>query len=264
MLSLTALAILAASLPGTSPAVFAATCSASSGPQRATLIELFTSEGCSSCPPADRWLSGFASTSHNRQETPIVPLAFHVDYWDYLGWPDRFAQPAFTARHKARQQAMQGRFIYTPQTVVNARDSSDWRRAGNPGQITTGSPIPARADVQLSTEGRAGGGTTVHLTAQLRPAAGAAGKAAVAYLALYENSLVSEVHSGENAGKQLRHDYVVREWIGPLAFAADGRLDSRQRFNVADINPSRSGIAAIVESSNGSHLHQALALPLCP
>jgi hypothetical protein len=265
MRSPTALALLTASLLGGSPAVFAtAACSVSSGPQRATLIELFTSEGCSSCPPADRWLSGFASSGQTKKETPIVPLAFHVDYWDYIGWTDRFARPAFTARQKERQQATQGRFIYTPQTVVNARDSSDWRRAGRPGLINTGSPITARAELQLSAEPITSGGTIAHLTAQLLPAASASGKAAVAYLALYENGLASEVHSGENAGRQLRHDYVVREWIGPLAFAADGHLDSHQRFSVADVNPSRSGIAAIVESSDGSQLHQALALPLCP
>jgi hypothetical protein len=264
------LALLAASLLGATPAVAfaAATCSATSGPQRATLIELFTSEGCSSCPPADRWLSGFTAVSQNKSETPVVPLAFHVDYWDYIGWPDRFAKPAFTARQKKRQLATQGRFIYTPQTVVNARDNSDWRRAGGPGQISVGSPIPARANLQLSAErstgANAGRSTAVHLTAQLLPAATTSGKAAVAYLALYENGLSSEVDGGENNGKQLRHDYVVREWIGPLTFAADGRLDSRQRFSVTDIDQGRSGIAAIVESSDGALLHQALALPLCP
>ena len=71
-----------------------AECSAKSGPQRAVLLELYTSEGCSSCPPADRWLSRINKVKN------VVPLAWHVDYWDYLGWRDRYAQPAFSERQR--------------------------------------------------------------------------------------------------------------------------------------------------------------------
>ena len=260
----TTLTLLAASLLGTSPAVIAATCSANSGPQRATLIELYTSEGCISCPPADRWLSGFSTAGQNRQGSQIVPLTFHVDYWDYIGWPDRFASPAFTARQQARRLATHGRFVYTPQTVINARDANDWRQAGSPGQLPLAPPVAASAALTLTAEQTAAGRSEVHLAAQLLPNAGGAGKPAVAYLALYENNLSSDIGRGENAGKQLHHDYVVRKWVGPLAFDAEGKLDIRHRFTIGEVKASQAGIAAVVESSDGAQLHQALALPLCP
>jgi len=243
------------------PAGAAPACSASSPDRQATLIELFTSEGCSSCPPADRWLSGVTGEKASAQGSQIVPLAFHVDYWDYIGWPDRFASPAFTARQQDRQRALQARFVYTPQTVINGRDSTSWRQAGAPGQLPSATPGPAGASLKISAERGASGDTEVVLSAQLLAGAGA--QPAVAYLALYENGLSSEVRHGENAGKQLRHDFVVRQWLGPLPLNADGRLDTRQRLAMNGVAASRAGIAAIVESRDGKRYYQALALPLC-
>ena len=98
----------------------AQTCSARSAAHSTPVVELYTSEGCNSCPPADRWLSAL-SAKHE-----VVALAFHVDYWDRLGWADRFASPAFTQR-QAQQQAVNGsRYSYTPQVVINGVDRKDW------------------------------------------------------------------------------------------------------------------------------------------
>ena len=90
------------------------------------MVELYTSEGCNSCPPADRWLSTL------KADPAVVALAFHVDYWDRLGWKDRFASAAFTARQAAQQATNGARFSYTPQVVVDGRDRNDWspRRRG--------------------------------------------------------------------------------------------------------------------------------------
>lgn len=248
---------LAAGSAGAAPS-----CSATSPDQQATLIELFTSEGCSSCPPADRWLSGFTGQKATPQGSPVVALAFHVDYWDYIGWADRFASPAFTARQHERQRAMQTRFVYTPQTVINGRDSTAWRQAAAPGRLPSATPAPATASLRIAAEPIADGHIEVRLSARLLPGAGS--QPAVAYLALYENGLSSEVRRGENAGRQLRHDFVVRQWLGPLALGADGNLDTRQRLALKSIDASQAGIAAIVESRDGRQYHQALALPLCP
>ena len=94
-------------------------CQAVSGPKRLQLVELYTSEGCSSCPPADRWLS----TLKGRPD--VLAAAFHVAYWDHLGWRDRFASAAFTARQSQLQRSSGARHVYTPQVLVNGRD---WRR----------------------------------------------------------------------------------------------------------------------------------------
>ena len=242
-------------LPGLAAPAEAAVCSARSTPQRATLIELYTSEGCSSCPPAEHWLSGFAPGGGN-----IVPLAFHVDYWDQLGWRDPYAAPAYTARQYEKMRIGHGRFVYTPQVLVGGRDASDWRRAA-PGQLPRGEAQAAGAEIRLNADTR--GGLLVRLDAELGAAARAGQKPAMAYLALYENGLVSEVRAGENAGQQLRHDFVVREWLGPYAFDAAGRLSVERRIERPDVAAGRTGLAALVETEDGSVL-QALALPLCP
>ena len=133
-----------AALLGQATARAAESCTAASTRVVAPVIELYTSEGCNSCPPADRWLSKL------KADPTVVALAFHVDYWDRLGWKDRFASAAFTAR-QARQQASNGaRFSYTPQVVVDGRDRTDWSRATVPGAARP----PALVDIALRAIGR--------------------------------------------------------------------------------------------------------------
>jgi hypothetical protein len=100
-------------------AVYAQACSVESGAQAPVVVELYTSEGCNSCPPADRWLSTL------KDKPGVLAAAFHVDYWDRLGWKDRFASPRFTERQAQVQAAAGARYSYTPQVRVNG---SDWRR----------------------------------------------------------------------------------------------------------------------------------------
>lgn len=233
-----------------------AACRAESGPHTATLVELYTSEGCDSCPPADRWLSTLGETAG------IVPLAFHVDYWDQLGWRDRFASPAFTQRQKERTASSGARFVYTPQVVVGGRDFTAWRH-----QTAAGLPRPGPAAARISLGAELGndGVLRVKLTARLTPPAQPPGATPVAYLAVFENGVVSDVRSGENAGARLTHDFVVREWLGPFAFDADGRLDRQHELRPAEsgIAVDRAGLAAVVEVAGGGRTLQALRLPLC-
>ena len=105
--------------------VSAASCSGpqrvSSGPATVSVAELYTSEGCDSCPPADKWFS-----SLNVKKDGVVPLAFHVDYWDYIGWKDRFANAAFGERQRESVRRQGGRTSYTPQVMVNGQDQRIW------------------------------------------------------------------------------------------------------------------------------------------
>src|SRR3989442_5305143 len=98
-------------------------CTARSGASVNPLVELYTSEGCNSCPPADRWLSALKS------RPDVVGLAFHVDYWDRLGWKDRFASAEFTRRQSEQQSVNGARLSYTPPVVVDGHDRKDWPRA---------------------------------------------------------------------------------------------------------------------------------------
>ena len=103
--------------------VLAAELTLQSGPQQTLMIELYTSEGCNSCPPAERFLNRFVDNKQLWQT--YIPLAFHVDYWDYLGWHDKFATPANTQRQQRYGKVLQSPTIYTPEFFVNGKE---WRR----------------------------------------------------------------------------------------------------------------------------------------
>ncbi|MGR9091442.1 MAG: DUF1223 domain-containing protein [Gammaproteobacteria bacterium] len=165
----------------------------SSGEQQVTVIELFTSEGCSSCPPADRWFSELKQDPGLWRE--FVPLAFHVDYWDYIGWRDRLAAPEFAARQ--RQYASSGGVstVYTPGFIVNGQEWRGWFRGhSRPGSSLNVGALHARFDddtVSIRFEPLADEGRYV------------------AHAALLGADLATEVRAGENRGHQLRHDFVV-------------------------------------------------------
>lgn len=185
----------------------APSCPASSGDRIVPVVELYTSEGCSSCPPADRWLSML------RRDPDIVALAFHVSYWDRLGWRDRFATPAFT-RRQAEQRAVNGApYNYTPQVVVQGVDRRDWHARPLPMRVE-GRPV-----VSITLTCRSG-----EVTARVDARAGAPARIA-GFWAVTEDGHRSAVTAGENAGEHLRHDYVVRElavlpaWSGPATHA---------------------------------------------
>ena len=117
--------------------VAATSCQAHSGAARVTVVELYTSEGCSSCPPADRWFSSLKSSSDEASSgsaaaNPLLPLAFHVTYWDRLGWADRFARPAYTERQNQLAAAAGARVVYTPQVIVDGADWRGWPRLPKP------------------------------------------------------------------------------------------------------------------------------------
>lgn len=232
--------------------VAAAACVSRSGTQRAVLLELYTSEGCDSCPPADRRLSQMRSQAEYAGR--VVPLAFHVDYWDRLGWVDRFASP----RHTRRQYEMAGlarsRLVYTPQFLRNGRD---WRAAGSP--LDGAGEMMARASIVLELGAPSGGQLAVDGEIAVTD------PAAEAWLALYENNLESRVRAGENAGKTLRHDYVVRRLIGPLAPDAAGRVPLRQQIALAaDWKPADLGVAVFVQDTVTGEIVQALQRHACP
>lgn len=229
----------------------AAACSVESGPTRTALLELYTSEGCSSCPPADRWLGHIAASGLSARK--IVPLALHVDYWDYIGWQDKFAKPIFSERQ--REQAGRG-FVYTPQVMLNGRDFPDWRDAARfETSIAEINRMPAQALIVLGID-RAQ--DSLEVNAKIQTAS-----QADLYIALYENGLASQVRAGENNGALLHHDYVVREWFGPYPINQQSQ-SVQQRVKVRNDWKSESlGVAAFVQRRGGQEILQAVATRLC-
>lgn len=203
------LAVLAAA--AAVPAVAATpACKAQSPAHRIPVIELYTSEGCSSCPPADRWLSTLKKPA---AEGRVVAQAFHVGYWDYIGWVDRFAAPSHTARQRDLAAVHGARNIYTPQLVRNGQDWRDW---GGPLAQTQ---LPAQAAIKLERTGP----DTVE--AEVAPVQDVARWSA--YWTVTEHGHGSKVQAGENAGESLRHDFVVRQYVPVGTYQGPQRLKLR-------------------------------------
>ena len=211
-------------------------CTAASTRSVAPVVELYTSEGCNSCPPADRWLSRL------KADPTVVALAFHVDYWDRLGWKDRFASAAFTARQAAQQATNGARFSYTPQVVVDGRDRTDWSRAALPSSARPSAAV----EVVVARQGD-------RFVATVTPAAGAPERLA-AYWAVTEQGHVTAVKAGENEGVTLHHDFVVRDYEPVAAWAARSSTPATFSFRpatAADGAHPRSVNLVVVDAASG-------------
>lgn len=229
----------------------AASCTVESGPTRAALLELYTSEGCSSCPPADRWLGRIAASGLSSRQ--VVPLALHVDYWDYIGWHDKFAKPMFSERQ--HMQAGLG-FVYTPQVMLNGEDFHGWQNAARfEENIAEINRLPAQAKIKIGLS-------------QAKDILGISAAAQTAvqanmYIALYENDLTSQVRAGENGGASLHHDYVVREWLGPYPVSQKSQLIQQKITIQSDWKRKDLGVAVFVQRGGNGEILQAVATKLC-
>ncbi len=233
-------------------------CSAKSGAYTVALVELYTSEGCDSCPPADRWLRALPSTGITPDKA--VALSLHVDYWDYIGWKDPYAKPQFTERQKETGAINKSTVIYTPQVVLGGRDFRRWS-GGIADEVKRINAQPAKADIALEIRDAGAGRIEVAGSAQAKRSEDRAD--GVLILALYENGLVSPVQAGENKGATLQHDYVAREWGAPVALGAGGRAEAKIAVALTGRNRGKSGAVAFVQNRKTGEVLQALALPLC-
>jgi hypothetical protein len=224
-----------------------------------SVLELYTSEGCNSCLPADRWLSALPARGFGTSK--VVPLAFHVDYWNDLGWVDRYSNARFSQRQRAVAEREHLSAIYTPQFVLDGRD---WRSSGRSGslaaRLSTINGEPARAQIRAHVTRDT---AAVRVTGEV---GAAARDGADAWIALFENDLSTEVRAGENGGKKLYHDFVVRVLIGPLRLHPDGRLTLDQQLALRpDWTSEQLGIAIFVQRPDNGEILQAVALArACP
>ena len=171
------------------------------------VIELFTSQGCSSCPPADAMLHDLA------KRDDVIALALHVDYWDYLGWRDEFAHPAFSHRQSQYAHTWRKRTVFTPQMVIQGGEYMAGNQAATILQeISRAQGRPARAEIEAT---RQGGRAAI----TIRPLTGA--QAASVYLVRYTPEATVSIERGENAGRDITYVNIVRDWV--LAAEWDGR-----------------------------------------
>jgi len=233
-------------------------CSARSGERTAALVELYTSEGCSSCPPADRWLSALGGRYAER----VVPLSLHVDYWDYIGWKDPYAKARFSMRQRKMSQLQRAAFVYTPEVLLQGREFRAWGSAAFDAAVAQINARPARAQISLGIDAVGKDRIEAQVRAQVSDPAGAD---AVLYVAAYENKLTSHVAAGENRGRTLTHDYVALEWLGPFPLERGAPLARKQSLPLLPkAVPANSGVAAFVQDRRTAEVLQALMLPVCP
>jgi hypothetical protein len=241
-----------------SPAIVAAECSVTSGPQSTALLELYSSEGCSSCPPADQWMGTLAA--HGFSSSRVVPLALHVDYWDYIGWHDSYAKPGFAVRQREMAALGRSNVVYTPQVMLNGRDYRGWGHAGRfERDVDAINHAPARANIRMVIQQPASGVVEISSSAQAIVPGNH-----VLFVALYENDLTTAVKSGENGGATLHHDYVVREWLGPYPLGDKTAASWRHQIKLKqDWKMKDLGAAAFVQNRSTGEVLQAVSLKLC-
>ena len=206
------------------------------------IVELFTSEGCSSCPPAER-LAGELIDDARTRNTPVYVIAYHVDYWDRLGWKDRFAAPEHTQRQHAYARAWRDGRVYTPQMVVN----------GRVGFIGSSS-MQAKREIDAALSKPAGG--TLKLTAE-PVKRGASTRVGVELktqtttepleltVVLIEHGVTTQVKRGENRGRTLKHDGVARV-VSTCPIVAGEPAEVKLAVPV-DVDPARASVIAYVQ-----------------
>jgi hypothetical protein len=216
-------------------------CSVASGPTITPVVELYTSEGCSSCPPADKWASTLKG-SH------AVVQAFHVGYWDYIGWVDRFAAPAYTNRQRELAARNNLNSIYTPQAVL---DGKDWPRWGGAPE----SKEPAKATIALKQIG------TDQFEASVTPLPTLQSGNWSAYWTVTENGHNSKVLAGENQGEFLKHDFVVRQYTQAGEYKSSDSTPQKLSFRSIAPTPGhpRQVNLVVFDPKNGKTL-QAVSL----
>jgi len=220
-----------------------------SGDVQVPLLELYTSEGCSSCPPADRWLTDLLDSPG--LWTRFVPVALHVDYWNYLGWDDRFSDPEFARRQRDYRRQGYISAVYTPGVILGGEEWRNWRQGTKPLKAAR-EPV-GELELALSNP---------TFEASFTPANEPTIREPVLHIALVGFDLKTEVRAGENRGRELRHDFVVlaKETFSGTKLLWNGRLP----MPTSDHNPSRIAVAAWISDGNDPRPIQAVGGWLSP
>jgi hypothetical protein len=207
------------------------------------LIELYSSEGCSSCPPAEAWINRLQKAPGLWKD--IFPVAFHVDYWDGLGWPDRFARPEYTQRQRDYAARLGQESVYTPEFVVNGRE---WHRSWLGGDALPSEAAAKMGELALTVHANG------NFSASYRAMAGPTG-ALVLNVALLGLNVRTDVQRGENSGEKLEHDFVVLGFSStPLQAQNDKSFQANPSPMKSSTGDAPGAVVAWVSDSNGAIL----------
>ena len=220
-------------------------CSSSSAQRPLTVVELYTSQGCSSCPPADRWLSSLQA------RPDVLAMAFHVNYWNHLGWKDPFATAQTTQRQVAVKNVLRGDYVYTPQVIVNGVNEQAWSR-----RLPNDLPVLKAPGAPTVLVQRKGDVVSVQVSGQVSPSANAVPPRWAGYWVVLQDGQQTQVRAGENAGHQLRNDHVVVHYAPLPAWPSS----QAQQFTLGVATTPTQRVAFVVTQDNGIVPVQAAAL----
>jgi hypothetical protein len=227
-----------------------------SGDRQTAVVELYTSEGCSSCPRADRWLEKLVTTP--QQNLDLLALAFHVDYWDYLGWKDRFSNADYSKRQRVLGANNRQRTIYTPEFFVNGKEARGSANILKKIRQSNQQPAPLTLQLTVSRD-QSELVVVVQVVAVQTPSELDNGESIHHRYLVYENKLSTDVKRGENSGKVLHHEQVVR-YMSPAQ-----SLLAENQHRIA-IDPAwqaeNLGVAVLVTSVAAQRYLQAVHTPV--
>lgn len=251
------LTIFSAALTTGLPSYAGNACEVKSGASTAALVELYTSEGCSSCPPADKQLS--ALKKQLDPDAVVVPLSLHVSYWDDIGWKDVFAKKTFDQRQSELVAAQHSRVVYTPQFFVNGNEVRSWR--GNlPSAIRQINAVPAPVTISLKTSATNANTIALDVTVNAKAKEKVDGDL---YVAISESDLTSKVLRGENSGVTLHHDNIVRQWYGPIPLVQGAAQFHQEVILPAGWKRDNLQGVAFVQAPNEGSVLQAVSTAQC-
>jgi hypothetical protein len=223
----------------------------SSGDKQIAVVELYTSEGCSSCPSADKWLSRLVKVP--KDEIEVLALAFHVDYWNYLGWKDRFSSADYTSRQRQLGANNRQNTIYTPEFFVNGMEARGTGKILDKIKQANQQQAPLVLKLRVSRDK-----TGLLLKLDALADRDTIGLVHHRYL-VYENNLSTDVERGENSGEVLKHEQVVRY----MSEAKSLQTENHHRIAIdPDWQPQNIGVAVLVTSPGNQHYLQALHTPV--
>jgi hypothetical protein len=203
-----------------------------------SLLELYTSEGCSSCPPAEKWFSSLKKSSALWKD--FVPVAFHVDYWDYLGWRDPWSSKIFTDRQHDYARAWRSDSVYTPGFALNGKEWRAWSRSRSIPTSTTKPGILKITSANLKNWAVTFTPTT------------ASGETYEAHAALLVSSLTSDVKAGENKGLRLEHDFIVTGLKLSLLSSDGNTAQASSEMTLPEGEQAKSSALAVWVTRSGS------------
>ncbi|SNR27144.1 DUF1223 domain-containing protein [Puniceibacterium sediminis] len=208
--------------------------------QSPVVVELYTSQGCSSCPTADALLAELSARDD------VIPLALHVDYWDYIGWKDRYAIPAFTARQKGYAAALGNRSIYTPQMIVNGKHDAVGNRPKDVAAlIKAHKAVPTAVTLEISRNGG-----MLNIRASSVRNVGPTEIELVRYIP--QESVV--IKRGENAGRTLPYSHIVTDWN------VIGQWNGQGSFSTTARVTGNAPVVVLVQGSNYGPIFAAARL----